>query len=75
MSYQLFLALPIITHIILYMVREVHFATHNHASLTAGMSVFLFIVHTAIAVDMLRSETIIWDNILRGNIHTSMAKL
>ena len=75
MEHRLFLAPHIITHGLVYMVREVHFATHNHASLTAGMSVFLFIVHTAIAVDMLRSETIIWDNILRGNIHTSMAKL
>ena len=74
MEHHLFLAPHIITHGLVYMVREVHLTTNNHDYLTAGMSVFLFIVQTAIAVDKFLFEKRIWEKSLRGNSQTLMAE-
>ena len=65
---------PVITHGVADMVREVRFATRDYASLTAVLSAFLFVPHTAVADEKLRAEARIWYNDLRGNICPSMAE-
>ena len=71
---RLFLALPVITHGVADMTREVQFTTRDYSYLTAGTSDLLFVSHMAAAEDNLQEKMRLRYNALQGNFQMSMAK-